>query len=156
MALNDFPIWLNAAVFAVAGFVVWGAGTRLAVLVDGIARRSGIGHAFLGMLLLGGITSLPEVATVASASYVGNASLAVNNLLGSAAINLVLLAIADAILGRDALMSVVLKPQVPLRRPIFFRNHPKLCGRRLAGSRKRLASYQSASERSSRSPLSSR
>jgi cation:H+ antiporter len=117
MALNDFPIWLNAAVFAVAGFVVWGAGTRLAVLVDGIARRSGIGHAFLGMLLLGGITSLPEVATVASASYVGNASLAVNNLLGSAAINLVLLAIADAILGRDALTSVVLKPQVPLRRP---------------------------------------
>jgi Ca2+/Na+ antiporter len=69
MALNDFPIWLNAAVFAVAGFVVWGAGTRLAVLVDGIARRSGIGHAFLGILLLGGgITSLPEVATVASAS----------------------------------------------------------------------------------------
>jgi hypothetical protein len=48
------------------------------------------------MLLLGGITSLPEIATVTTASWTGNAPLADNNLLGSASINIVLLAAADA------------------------------------------------------------
>jgi cation:H+ antiporter len=59
------------------------------------------------MFLLGGITSLPEIATVGTASITGNAPLAVNNLLGTAAINILLLAVADAFLGRDALTSAV-------------------------------------------------
>jgi cation:H+ antiporter len=67
------------------------------------------------MLLLGGITSLPEIATVTTASWTGNAPLAVNNLLGSAAINILLLAIADAALGRSALTSVIGKPATLLQ-----------------------------------------
>src|SRR5688572_15043380 len=110
MAFNALPLWVNLAIFAASGLIVWGAGTRLAVYVDGIAGQTGIGHAFMGMLLLGGITSLPEVATVSSASFTGNAPLAINNLLGSAAINILLLAVADAALGRDALTSAVASP----------------------------------------------
>ena len=45
-----------------------------------------------------------------TASANGNPALAVNNLLGSAAINVLLLAIADAIVGRRAVTSIVAQP----------------------------------------------
>src|SRR5690606_41505084 len=62
------------------------------------------------MLLLGSLTSLPEVANVATASAIGNPALAVNNLLGSAAINVRLLAVADAWIGRQAVTGMVVGP----------------------------------------------
>lgn len=99
-----------ALMFAASALVVWLAGTRLVTLADQLAHRFRLGRAFAGMLLLGGITSLPELAAVSTASLHGNASLAVNNLLGSAAINVLLLAIADAALGRDALTRVAARP----------------------------------------------
>lgn len=115
MAFNTLSVWLNLFIFAGSAALVWAAGTRLAIYVDGISQQTGIGQAFTGMLLLGGITSLPEIATVTTASWTGNAPLAVNNLLGSASINIVLLAAADAVLGRDALTSVVAKPSTLLQ-----------------------------------------
>jgi cation:H+ antiporter len=90
--------------------LVWGAGTRIARYLDRIADKTGMGAGLVGLLLLGGITSLPEVATVTTASYTGNASLAVNNVLGSASINVMLLAVADAFLGQRALSSTVGTP----------------------------------------------
>ena len=45
-----------------------------------------------------------------TSSWTGNPSLAVNNLLGSASINVLLLAIADSFIGRDALTSLVAQP----------------------------------------------
>ena len=76
-----------------------------------------MGQAFAGLLLLGGATSLPELANAATASLGGNASLAVNSLLGSVSMNVVLLALADPVLGRDALTSVVGRPttRVPIQ-----------------------------------------
>ncbi|WP_425487071.1 hypothetical protein [Microvirga makkahensis] len=64
-----------------AAACVWWAGTRLTGYLDAIADRTGIGQAFAGMLLLGGITSLPEIAAASTSSWTGNASLAINNLL---------------------------------------------------------------------------
>lgn len=78
--------------------------------LDGIARKTGLGEAFVGMLLLGGITSLPEVANTLGAARQGIPDLAINNLLGSAAINVLLLAVADAAIGRKAVTSVVARP----------------------------------------------
>lgn len=106
----DFPIWLNFAIFIAAGVVVWVGGTRLTVYVDRISRITGLRQAFAGMLLLGVITSLPEVANTITASSIGNPPLAINNLLGSAAINVFLLAVGDAFIGRDAVTSVVASP----------------------------------------------
>lgn len=106
----SYPIWANLLIFAVAGGSVWLFGTRLTRTLDMIARRSRLGHVFVGMLLLGGITSLPELANVVTASAIGNPALAVNNLLGSSAINILLLAIADAIVGRRAVTSIVAQP----------------------------------------------
>lgn len=107
---GTLPLWANLLIFVAAAAVVWTAGTRLTVYVDGIAAKTNMGQVFAGMLLLGGITSSPEVANVVTSSTIGNPRLAINNLLGSAAINVFLLALADAWIGRDAITSMVAKP----------------------------------------------
>ena len=108
--VTQLPIAALTAMFLVAAGTVWFAGTRLTHVVDQVARRFGLGQAFAGMVLLGGITSLPEFAAVATSSATGNATLAVNNLLGSAAVNVLLLVLADIVFGRGALTGVVAKP----------------------------------------------
>ncbi|WP_204985699.1 hypothetical protein [Microvirga pakistanensis] len=107
LKFGTFGLWANVPIFAMAAACVWWAGTRLTGYLDAIADRARIEHAFAGMLLLGGITSLSEVAAVSTSSWTGNASLAVNNLLGSVAINVLLIALADAVLGRDAITSAI-------------------------------------------------
>jgi cation:H+ antiporter len=109
------PLALNLALLIASAVIVWGAGTRLSRIVDGIAERTGIGRAFAGFLLLGGVTSLPELATVVTAAHGGHADLALSSILGSVATNVLLLAIADAVLGRDALTSVVAHPATLLQ-----------------------------------------
>jgi len=104
------PLAVLIAVFLAAAATVWWAGTRLTGQVDQVARRLGLGQAFAGMVLLGGITSLPELASVSTASVTGDATLAVNNLLGSAAVNVLLLVIADIVFGREALTRVAAQP----------------------------------------------
>lgn len=110
-----WPLWANAAVFLAAAAVVWAAGSRLARYVDEIADRTGLGQAFAGLLLLGGITSLPEIAVSVTAALDGEAALAVNNLFGSIAAQVAILALADALIGREALTSVVVEPVVLLQ-----------------------------------------
>lgn len=105
---------VNALIFAGATVVVWLAGTRLTKNLATLADRLGLEQAFAGALLLGTITSLPEIANVLTSASAGHPALAVNNLLGSASINLVLLALADAAIGRDALTAVVAKPATML------------------------------------------
>lgn len=106
----SYPLWVNFAVFALAGVVVWFGGTRLTGYVDQLSIRTGLGEAFAGMLFLGVITSLPELANTVTASATNNPGLAINNLLGSASINIFLLAVGDAVVERSALTSVVAKP----------------------------------------------
>lgn len=105
----------NVAIFAASAMVVWLAGTRLARYADAIAEETGIGREFLGLLLLGGVTSLPEVAVAVTATLQGTPVLSVNDVLGSAAINLVILALADAVIGRAALTSMIATPGVILQ-----------------------------------------
>lgn len=102
------------ALFAAAAIVVWFAGARLTRYADEIADRTGIGQAAIGVVLLGAITSLPEISTSAVATLSGNSNMAVNNLIGSASFQLVVLAICDVVVGRDALTSLVPGPRVIL------------------------------------------
>jgi cation:H+ antiporter len=99
------PLWVSAAVFAAAAIMVWAAGSRLARYADQIAEATGLGRAMLGILLLGGVTSLPELAVGVSATMAGAPELSVNDVLGSASINVVILSVADALYGRKALTS---------------------------------------------------
>ncbi|ALR20986.1 sodium:calcium antiporter [Sphingobium baderi] len=106
----SYPLWVNLLIFVVAAAVIWRAGGRLTRALDAIATRTRLEHVFVGMLLLGGITSLPELANVVTASALDHPRLAINNLLGSAAINILLLAVADAFVGRKAVTSIVAQP----------------------------------------------
>lgn len=109
------PVLANLGIFVLAGAAVWFAGTRLAGYADEIAQLTGLGSALAGMILLAGITSLPEIAVSVSAGFSGAAQLAVNNLLGSIALQIVVLSIGDWVLGGRALSFVIGKPEVLLQ-----------------------------------------
>lgn len=113
--MQGWPVWANAAAFLAAAAVVWAAGTRIARYAGEISGATGIGQAVLGMLLLGGVTSLPELAVASTASIAGHPALSVNDVLGSAAINVLIIALADAVIGRDAITSVLAAPRVLLQ-----------------------------------------
>ena len=112
---SSYPLWANALLFAVAGAIVWFAGTRLSRYLGEVSEITGIEQATVGMLMLGTLTSLPEIANVATSSYFDNPALAANNLLGSASINVVLLAVIDVIFGRDALTASIARPSTLLQ-----------------------------------------
>lgn len=103
----DWNVWAQATVFAAATAAVWFAGTRLARLADAISAKTGIGQAAAGMLLLAGITSSPELAVSTVATLQGTPLLSLSDVLGSTAVNLVVLAIADACYGRDSVTTRV-------------------------------------------------
>jgi cation:H+ antiporter len=108
----DTSLVINAAIFVASATAVWFAGARLAGYADAIAARTGIGRAAIGVLLLGGVTSLPELAVGTTAALSGHPALSVSDILGSAGINVLILALADAALGRGALTSTLAAPGV--------------------------------------------
>lgn len=97
---TSLPLWGNFVLFASAACGVWFCGSYLSAFTDLIADRTGIGKAFAGVLLLGTATSLPEIATTATASLGGNAALAGSNLLGGVAMQIAILAAVDGIAMR--------------------------------------------------------
>lgn len=115
LAFDSYPLWLLIAIFTIAAIAVWVTGTALSRYAGIISERTGIGQAVVGLILLGGITSLPEVATSATASWAGNAALAVNNLLGGVAMQVTVLAVGDLFIGRSALTGTLPRPHVVLQ-----------------------------------------
>jgi cation:H+ antiporter len=111
---SELGIGINFVLFGIAAILVWFAGSRLTRYAEAISKATGIGHAVVGIVLLAGITSLPEIAVTATASFSGDAELAVNNLFGSIALQVTLLAGVDFVVGRRALTSVVPEPAVML------------------------------------------
>jgi len=88
-------------IFAVAAIVIAATGIRLSRLADILADRTGWGEALMGGLLLAGVTSLPDFAATLTAAVDGYAELAMSNIMGSLAVNIVFLAVGD-ILYRKA------------------------------------------------------
>jgi cation:H+ antiporter len=113
--LTSIGVGGNVAVFSASAALVWCAGTALTRLADLVGRRFGWGQATVGILILAVATSLPEIATSFTAALSGDAQLAVNNLLGSIALQIALLALADVVYDKRALTSVVPDPVVMLQ-----------------------------------------
>lgn len=111
----ETPLALSIGVFVASAAVAWFAGWRVSQHVDVIRERIGASEALVGLILLGGITSLPEVATSVTGAITGNADLVVNNILGGVAMQVVILAIADVAIGRDALSSSIASPAILLQ-----------------------------------------
>ncbi|AST90327.1 MULTISPECIES: sodium:calcium antiporter [Sutcliffiella] len=65
---------------------------KLSKYADHISRNTTLGGAFLGAILLGGATSLPEITTSYTAAIIHNPDMILGNILGSNLFNLLTLA----------------------------------------------------------------
>lgn len=85
-------VWIK---FIVTTLLIVYAATQLAKYGDIIAIRTRLGGMFIGILLMAGATSLPELLTSISSLSQNEPNLAAGNLLGSNSLNMLLLAIVD-------------------------------------------------------------
>ena len=86
-------IWLELLVCAVLIFWV---GALLSKYGDVIAEKTGLGRAWIGAILIAGVTSLPELASgVSAVAWLNAPNLAAGAVLGSCLFNLALIAMID-------------------------------------------------------------
>jgi cation:H+ antiporter len=83
--------------FLLSAVVILIAGTKLSHYADQIAEHSGLGRLWIGVVLLAGATSLPEVFTAVSAVLLDEPNIAVGNLVGAGLSNMLTLALIDMV-----------------------------------------------------------
>ena len=83
------------AVFGLASLGVMVAAPALAFSVEEIAESTGLATSFLGVVAVALVTTMPEASTTITAVRIGATDLAVGNLFGSCAFNILILALAD-------------------------------------------------------------
>lgn len=77
---------------------------RLTRYGDAIADKTGLGGTWIGVVLIASVTSLPELATgISSVTVVGVPEIAVGDVLGSCAFNLLILVAVDLLNRPDGL-----------------------------------------------------
>jgi cation:H+ antiporter len=81
--------------FGIASLVVIIAGRFLASSADDIAKISGIGASFVGVLLVSIVTTLPEGSVTIAACFRKSYGIAIGNVYGSCAFNVFVITIAD-------------------------------------------------------------
>jgi len=81
--------------FAVSAIVILVSGPFLAHAADQLADKSGLGGTFVGTTLVAFSTSLPELVSSFAALRMGAHDLAIGNIFGSNAFNMILLAPLD-------------------------------------------------------------
>lgn len=83
------------AVYLAAACLLLVIGPKLAAVAIELANITGLGGTFVGTTLVAAVTSLPEVVTTYTALRIGAPDMAVGNILGSNAFNLLMLGIVD-------------------------------------------------------------
>lgn len=83
--------------FIIYGLLIMIAGSVLTITADQIAQITGLGTSFIGSILVGASTSLPDAVSVATVLKLRNYNMAVSSMLGSSAFNIMLLSFTDAI-----------------------------------------------------------
>ncbi len=94
-------VWIK---FVITAILIVLAANQLAKHGDIIAVRTRLGGMFIGVLLLAGATSLPEVLTSVSSLNQNTPDLAAGNLLGSNAFNMLLLAVVDILYRKQRIL----------------------------------------------------
>ncbi|MGE0038913.1 MAG: sodium:calcium antiporter [Xanthobacteraceae bacterium] len=90
------PILMPWLKFAVCAILIGVAGPILTHYADTIARLTGLSRSWVGLVLLAGATSLPELFTGVSAVAVASApNIALGDALGSCIFNLAMLVVLD-------------------------------------------------------------
>jgi cation:H+ antiporter len=86
-------IWIE---FIICAILIFWAGSLLSKYGDVIAEKTGLGRAWIGAILIAGVTSLPELASGVSAiAWLNVPNLAAGAALGSCLFNLALIAMID-------------------------------------------------------------
>jgi len=86
-------VWLE---FIICVVIVIVASNVLSRYADAIAEKTGLGRAWVGAILLAGVTSLPElVSGVTAVSLLNAPNLAIGGIVGSNLFNLALIAVMD-------------------------------------------------------------
>lgn len=93
--------------YALAAFIIAGAGIWLAYIGDDLARLLGLGQSFIGSLFLGFATTLPEMTVSIVAIRLGAKELAVANMLGSNLFNMAIIFINDMLYRKAPIFSTL-------------------------------------------------
>ena len=94
--MEQIPLPVMWLLLAVAAIIILGASNFLAKSADVIAFKTGLGRAFIGVVLLATATSLPELGVgVSSIALVDKPDLAVGDAFGSNLFNLLIIGLLD-------------------------------------------------------------
>ena len=103
-------LWLQLAASAA---LILGGALYLTRASDVIARRTGLGHTFAGMILLATATSLPELGTGVSAIGLQDApDLAAGTAFGSNLVNILIIGLADLVWRQGPMLGYVSRTAV--------------------------------------------
>lgn len=96
-------------IFLIIAAVTVVTATKLSKYADVISEKTAVGGMLIGSMLLAGATSLPEITTSYTSIVLENPDLAVGNILGSNAFNLIILAFLDLYFRKDQLFEQIWK-----------------------------------------------
>lgn len=100
-------LYINIPGFFACAAVIIYSGSKLSFYGDKIAELTGMGKAWVGLILMASVTSLPELITgISSVAIVKAPDLAAGDIFGSCVINLLILSVMDARI-RQPLFSIV-------------------------------------------------
>lgn len=103
----DLPTWALFVEMVLAGMVVILSGSRFTRLASTVADRLNLGGGWVGLVLLATVTSLPELVTGGTATWIGNVDLAFGNLFGSCSFNITLIVLLNAVMGGGSVLRQV-------------------------------------------------
>lgn len=90
-------LYINISGFMVCAAVIIYSGSKLSFYGDKIAELTGMGRAWVGLILMASVTSLPELLTgISSVAIVKAPDLAAGDIFGSCVFNLLILSVLDA------------------------------------------------------------
>ncbi|MBI4745587.1 MAG: sodium:calcium antiporter [Deltaproteobacteria bacterium] len=96
-------IWLQ---FILCSTVIVLCGTNLSRYGDIIAEKSGLGRAWIGLVLMASVTSLPELITgISSVAFANVPNIALGDIMGSCVFNLSIIALMDILHGTKPIFS---------------------------------------------------
>jgi len=88
-------LFMVVTLFALCALVIVVTGARLSYYGDVIAERSGLGQAWVGVIAMASVTSLPELVTGVSAVMINAPEIAAGDVVGSCLFNLLILGMLD-------------------------------------------------------------
>ena len=105
--LTGHGLWLPMTAFLLLGVLIFAVASRLARAADAIADATGLGRAWIGVVLLAGSTSLPEITTDVNAALLDVPDIGVGDLMGSTLANMLILALLDLVYARRRILQSV-------------------------------------------------